>query len=329
MDPTHFVRIEKLMTNRGYAFGTLLGVLFALTCASLAAQTGPVREARRDALEELCERVLDLKLDDETTIRQLCLESDALRTDASPLIQGAKLLDPPRYDPEGSCVVSVSIEGGQVAQNVEGHFPDAKGKLDSIGKTKALVAAGFAPLASAGEQPAPPVGAAAGAIRHIPGWAEVSGRLRLRTERAAFEQAVDRTMAQAVKAQITDDLTVEKFLDASDKARETFRAALLDMRALRKAYLAGGVVEVEFRLTADRLLDALKSVNEEAIEEPKQLKVEVFLAAKEKLAEYAVSATGYASVAGKAIDEEALKRPVAVDADDLPKVEPKHLEAAE
>jgi len=66
------------------------------------------RAAELDAYRRLAQRLMDIRIDSETTIRDACLESDDLIASLSQLVKGAEPLSI-RYLDDGSCEVKMSI----------------------------------------------------------------------------------------------------------------------------------------------------------------------------------------------------------------------------
>jgi hypothetical protein len=66
------------------------------------------RAAELDAYRRLAQRLMDIRIDSETTVRDACLESDDLIASLSQLVKGAEPLSI-RYLDDGSCEVQMSI----------------------------------------------------------------------------------------------------------------------------------------------------------------------------------------------------------------------------
>jgi hypothetical protein len=66
------------------------------------------RAAELDAYRRLAQRLMDIRIDSETTVRDACLESDDLIASLSQLVKGAEPLSI-RYLDDGSCEVKMSI----------------------------------------------------------------------------------------------------------------------------------------------------------------------------------------------------------------------------
>jgi len=75
------------------------------------------RAAELDAYRRLAQRLMDIRIDSATTVRDVCLESDDLVASLSQLVKGAEPLSI-RYLDDGSCEVKMSITKKDILRTV-------------------------------------------------------------------------------------------------------------------------------------------------------------------------------------------------------------------
>jgi len=312
-----------------HANATSLTVVLLCLAASWAQSPADAlpaeKAARADAAAKLARGILALRLDDKTTVKDICLGNEKLRADATPLIQGAAEIRPTRVYGDGVCEVRLAMTAGQVVRNLAAAVPGSDEKLKALDTNQRIEVAGEARLhAPEGREGTPSRKHQAGPkLEGLAGWADVPARQRLHTERSAYDRAIAGLARAAAAVQLAGK-SVEAYVGQSDAAKAAFDQFLKGLRADRKAYLPEGVVEVEVTLTPQALLDCLKRITRDNMAEDMRLSEEALDGAAKLLKPH--TAVGYAAVDGRTIDESKMHETVEADLKEQPKIVLKELE---
>jgi hypothetical protein len=282
-----------------------------ITCAvALSQEAGKqdvppaAQAARAAAAARLARQVLSFSLDEKTTIKDLAAEDDALRADASPLIQAAAMTLPDRFDLDGSCEVRLTIAGEAVKANLVKAFPKAQDKLKALfekGLPPEIAVTGRGTGAAPDGRESAPAQPKDRGLADLPGWRDVSGMDRLRAEQAAWKDASTKAAAKLRGLRVQAGASLAD-LAGKDKALSAALDEFLGkVRPARKFYLVDGTVQVDVDLTPTDLAAAIQ-----APPEPGKSKVDVPQATVDLLKTLPtarLTVEGYARVDGKPVDE--------------------------
>ena len=250
-----------------YAIAGIFLCLFFAMMQSHAQNLGQaramaVRAARADALRQLGEAVLGVRIDAHTTVKDFVTQNDQIQGAFKGFLRGARELGAPKYNDDGTCEVTLGIHREYLIywlRNAWQKYPhnnnlSSAKQFQSIRKyhPKAMfVATGSGAMA---ETPEPHK-------ENI--WNRVSGRGKLMAIRAAKVDAY-RNMAETIKGvHIDAKTTVKDFVTQSDQIRLAFNRIVI-IRGVefvgRPKYRPDGVVEVRGRKHISSLIRELGNI---------------------------------------------------------------------
>ena len=220
---------------------------------------------------------------------------------AEELLVGVEEAEPVRFYDDRTCEVVWRLSWEQLQKNIEALA--ARMGSERGGEKPRLTGAGSGWLevtgrwrASAGEShrrqaqppPWPP--------SQLDGWADADAYDRVRAEQAALNRAREGLIRQVLAIPVGDGKTLKTFLSDKIEAGEQLAQFLKKLLPRYKAYLAGGIVEVEVRLPGARLSGELARINGQAIAEQDRLLPEALAAFAKEISGKDYIARGYALV---------------------------------
>ncbi|MFA5864120.1 MAG: hypothetical protein WC975_05465 [Phycisphaerae bacterium] len=193
------------------------------------------RAAEADCYRKLAERIMGLRINSQTLVRDFVAESDSIQTDLNTFIKGVRL-GPPRYYSDGTCEVTGEITYKKVIATISEihsrHYVDdhikASDFTDMATRTEISV---IKATGSGVPRPDAPLDQPDGTVTqsavedlptpHVPGyWAKhVSPRGRLMAVRAATLDAYRRLGEQLRGFRISSQTSVRDFVAESDEIR--------------------------------------------------------------------------------------------------------------
>jgi hypothetical protein len=272
-------------------------ILLTPLYAALADSDTLRADARTGALDNLISAIRALKLEGDKSIADVLGAVKGVLP-AQTLIEGAEEQALPRYYSTGECGVKVRIPAQRLRENVakmiKEHAPDfgvAPESLRTAGEY--VIVEGRAREGASSQERRPQ----SGPPNDLAGWERVDALDRAPVEKSALETARQRALAS-----ITGLLKGSKSAEALGPR---IAQAIAAIPPESKAYVAGGIVEVNVRISSKDFLAALRATGEA---DKKSLEPEAADEISKRFGENAVAASAYASVSGKPPDEKELDR---------------------
>jgi hypothetical protein len=291
----------------------ILAVL-AATLVSLAAASADAAEkvarparpspelnaARADAATQLLKQAAALNLVAGGTVAQaLKLDSAAPLAATQELLDGVEEKSPAHFYGNYTCIVDWRLSYEQLQGNLnkiqaKGALPEMKlagepkGALEAQGKYQADSTEYSNPRAEKNANWPP---------SSLGGWSRIDGYERMGLEHAALDKAQKDLAQQVMAATLAPDVTVKSYLERNTDLAGKFGVFLNSLRPHFKAYYAaGGLVEIEMLVPAQKIADELTTLNAEMAAE-KKLQPQVFTDFAKATKDFV--ARGYAAKSGK------------------------------
>jgi hypothetical protein len=228
------------------------------------------RAALVDAYRMLSERIMGLRIDSQTYVRDFVAESDQIRTDLDTYIKGIRPSSPYRYLPDGICEVDVEVSVRTVVKELITirkrirYWQNVRYKTIKLESIETLypkkiieaTGSGVAPSKYSNADP----GTAVAPSRDLPAWAQSSlsatgtgvapdgtkgTEARIMAERAAKLDAMRNLTEKVYGVKVDAVTTVRDYVTEHDNVKAEVDRFLSGAAVTNTRYLSDGSVEVE------------------------------------------------------------------------------------
>ena len=238
------------------------------------------RAAEFGAYRQLAERIMGLRIDSGTTIRDMVTDSDRVATSLDQMIKGVRFTAIREFD-DGSCEVDAEVTLQQVVKTLSraveeiqenGHW--TKRHVENITRNtvkKIIAVTGAGAVRPQTVVPAPKsqevvqstIASRRRAALALPAiYKEYPAAYRLRAKRAAELDGYRKLVERIYGLQVSGTSTLRDMVNANDEVRTRAQAFLKGARITNVRYCQDGVVEVEMQVTLQQVITSVQRAYE-------------------------------------------------------------------
>lgn len=240
------------------------------------------RAAELDAYRQLAERIMGLKVDANSTVRDMVTDSDRVATSLDQMIKGVRFGAIREYE-DGSCEVDAEVTLQQIVKTLSraieevqenGHW--TKRHVENITRTtvrKVIAVTGAGAVRPQTMVPTPKtqdiVKSASPSRRraalNLPDiYKQHPAAYRLRAKRAAELDGYRKLVERIYGLQVSGTSKLRDMVNESDEVRTRAQAFLKGARITSVRYCEDGVVEVEMQVTLQEVITSVQRAYEES-----------------------------------------------------------------
>lgn len=243
------------------------------------------RAALVDAYRMLAERVMGLRIDSQTYVRDFVAENDQIRTDLDTFMKGIRPASPYRYLPDGICEVDVEVTIQEIVHQLKvirrkiRYWQHVRYKTIELDRIIEIAPSKIIRVTGSGVPPAKYITGDASTssmtLESVPGWAAgvaaatgtgiapsgTSGaEARLMAERAAKLDAMRNLAEKIYGVKIDAATTVRDYVVEHDEVKAEIEKYLRGADVTDTRYLSDGSVEVDVEISLDGVWKAVENI---------------------------------------------------------------------